>query len=411
VSGFPPPSIEVSRVSKTFRIPVHRYETLKQRALHPLRPTGHRELRVLREITFQVPRGEFLGIVGRNGSGKSTLLKLLASVYRPDSGGIRVAGTIAPIIELGVGFQPELAAYDNVILNGLMLGLTPREARRRFDAVIEFAELREFVEMKLKNYSSGMRVRLAFAIAMQTDPDILLLDEVLAVGDPPFQQRCQQAFDEIKRSRQKTVLLVTHGMANVERHCDRAMLLEEGRIEEIGDPVDVGQRYLELSPSPSLGVQPAAAGDRQQLPGPVALQTRLVDSRGRQVSSTATGRPLRLSVSVSATAPLEDPKLVLRISDPAGASIFEPSPIDLSEYSDRLARGQRITVGARVENKLRPGRYFAGCVLAARSTGFETGLSEPSAVEFEVKPDGSLDAGLVSLDYDIRIRQEARRRG
>jgi ABC-2 type transport system ATP-binding protein len=409
MSAFPPPSIEVSRISKTFRIPVHRYETFKQRALHPLRRTAHRELRVLKDITFQVPEGEFLGVIGRNGSGKSTLLKLLASVYRPDSGGIRVAGTIAPIIELGVGFQPELAAYDNVILNGLMLGLTPREARRRFDAVIDFAELREFVDMKLKNYSSGMRVRLAFAIAMQTDPDVLLLDEVLAVGDAGFQQRCQEAFEEIKRKRNKTVLLVTHGMAHIERHCDRALLLEDGRIAEIGDPVEVGQRYLELSPSPSLGVQPQPAGDWEQIPGHVALHTRLIDSRGRQVSSTSPGRPLRLDISVAASEPLESPMLVLRISDPAGASIFEPSPIDLSEYGEQLARGERIGVGATVENKLRPGRYIAGCVLAAKSRGPETGLSAPASVEFEVRPDGSADSGLVSLDYEIQIGREVRR--
>jgi ABC-2 type transport system ATP-binding protein len=266
------------------------------------------------------------------------------------------------------------------------------------------------VDMKLKNYSSGMRVRLAFAIAMQTDPDVLLLDEVLAVGDAGFQQRCQEAFEEIKVRRNKTVLLVTHGMAHIERHCDRALLLEDGRIAEIGDPVEVGQSYLEMSPSPSLGVQPQPAGEWEQIPGNVALQTRLVDSRGRQVSSTAPGRPLRLHITVSASAPLESPRLVVRISDPAGASIFEPSPIDLSEYADRLARGERIGVGARVENKLRPGRYIAGCVLAARSRGPETGLSEPASVEFEVRPDGSADSGLVSLDYEIQIRREARRR-
>jgi ABC-2 type transport system ATP-binding protein len=409
VSSYPLPTIDVSGISKSFRIPVQRYETLKQRALHPLRGTSHRELRVLREVSFQVPRGEFLGVVGRNGSGKSTLLKLLASVYRPDAGGIRVAGTIAPIIELGVGFQPELAAYDNVILNGLMLGLTPKEARGRFDAVLEFAELQEFADMKLKNYSSGMRVRLAFAIAMQTDPDVLLLDEVLAVGDTAFQQRCQEAFEQIKRTRKKTVLLVTHGMSNIERHCDRAMLLEEGRVQRIGDPSEVAESYLELSPSPSLGVHPITTPDWDQIPGRIDLRIRLIDSRGREVRKLPPGRPLRLQISVGADADLKSPRLLLRIADPAGASIFEPAPVDLSDHVSRLRGGDRVAVGARVENRLQPGRYVVGCVLAAESTGPEAALSDPAYVEFEVGPDGRGDSGLVSLDYEIRIRREARR--
>jgi ABC-2 type transport system ATP-binding protein len=411
MSFYPSPGIDVSGVSKSFRIPDRHYETLKQRALHPLRGTEHRELRVLRAISFEVPRGEFLGVVGRNGSGKSTLLKLLASVYRPDAGRIRVAGTIAPIIELGVGFQPELAAYDNVILNGLMLGLTPKEARRRFDAVLDFAELREFADLKLKNYSSGMRVRLAFAIAMQTDPDVLLLDEVLAVGDAAFQQRCQEAFEQIKRTRRKTVLLVTHGMANIERHCDRAMLLEEGRIERIGDPVEVGESYMELTPSASLGVQPTPIADWDQIQGPVDLRIRLIDSRGKSVRALPPGRPLRLHITVGATADLDSPRLLLRIADPAGASIFEPAPVDLSEHVDPLRRGERIAVGARVENRLQPGRYVVGCVLAAESTGPEAALSEPAYVEFEVGQDGRGDSGLVSLDYEIRVRRQARRGG
>ncbi len=177
-------AIEVRGLCKSFRVATGQPDTLKERFVHPFRATEYRELEVLRDISFDVHRGEFFGIVGRNGSGKSTLLKLLASIYRADRGRIRVAGTISPIIELGVGFHPEMSARDNVITNGLMLGLTPAEARRRFDAVIEFAELEDFVDMKLKNYSSGMRARLAFAIAIQIDPEILLLDEVLAVGRP-----------------------------------------------------------------------------------------------------------------------------------------------------------------------------------------------------------------------------------
>ena len=167
-------AIEVRGVSKSFRIPTARADTLKERAVHPFRGRRFRKLDVLADVSFTVRRGEFFGIVGRNGSGKSTLLKILASIYRADRGRIRVAGQVAPIIELGVGFQPELTARDNVILNGIMLGLSAAEARRRFDAVIDFAELHDYLDLKLKNYSAGMSLRLAFALMLQSDPDVML---------------------------------------------------------------------------------------------------------------------------------------------------------------------------------------------------------------------------------------------
>ena len=175
--------IEARAVRKTFHIPDHRVDSLKERATHPLRRNSYRKLEALQDISFDVHKGEFFGIVGRNGSGKSTLLKIMASIYRADAGRIRMAGRLAPFIELGVGFNPELTSRENVVLNGVLMGLTRSEARRRFDAVMEFAELEEFADLKLKNYSSGMMVRLAFAVMVEADADIMLIDEVLAVGD------------------------------------------------------------------------------------------------------------------------------------------------------------------------------------------------------------------------------------
>ncbi|MGC1801993.1 MAG: ATP-binding cassette domain-containing protein, partial [Solirubrobacterales bacterium] len=194
-----PLSIEARGVQKTFRIPTHRIDSLKERAVHPLARPEYRVLRAVRDVSFDVHRGEFFGIVGRNGSGKSTLLKILASIYRADSGSIRMAGRVAPFIELGVGFNHELTARENVTLGGVMAGLSGREARRRLDSVLEFAELEEFVDLKLKNYSSGMLVRLAFSLMIQSDADILLIDEVLAVGDAAFQQKCRDVFAEMRR--------------------------------------------------------------------------------------------------------------------------------------------------------------------------------------------------------------------
>src|SRR3954466_10613955 len=204
-------AIQVEGLEKTFRIPTHQVQTLKERALHPFRRTEYDELNVLRGVSFEIPSGEFFGIVGRNGSGKSTLLKCLAGIYRADGGSMKVAGRLSPFIELGVGFNPDLTARENVVINAVMMGLTPREARARFDQVIEFAELEDFVDLKLKNYSSGMQVRLAFAVMVQPGAGLLLIHEVLAVGDAAFQQRC---FDEFLRLRDegRTIVLVTHDM-------------------------------------------------------------------------------------------------------------------------------------------------------------------------------------------------------
>ena len=209
-----PVVIEVADVHKTFRIPTHRVDTVKERVTHPLARRTYRELRALRGVSFDVHLGEFFGVVGRNGSGKSTLLKTMASIYRPDRGRIRIAGRLAPFIELGVGFNPELTSRENVVLNGVLMGLTRQEAVRRLDAVLDFAELREFSDLKLKNYSSGMHVRLAFAVAIQVDADILLVVEILAVGDAAFQQKCFDVFNRL-RDEGMTIVFVTHDMGSM----------------------------------------------------------------------------------------------------------------------------------------------------------------------------------------------------
>ena len=240
------PPILVDRVHKRFEIPREQVNTLKERALHPWRRSAKDTLHALRGVSFAVEQGEFFGIVGRNGSGKSTLLKCLAGIYGVDSGAIYVNGRMSTFIELGVGFNPDLPARDNAMLNATMLGLSPREARRRFESVIDFAELRDFVDLKIKNYSSGMLVRLAFAVMIHVDAELLLIDEVLAVGDAAFQQKCYDEFERIRASG-ATVLLVTHDMSAVQRFCDRALLLEHGRTVAIGDPEQIGNRYLELN--------------------------------------------------------------------------------------------------------------------------------------------------------------------
>jgi len=228
-------AISVSHLSKSFKLPTERAWGLKQAIFNRLRGVkGYTIQEVLRDISLEIPRGQFLGIVGRNGSGKSTLLKILSGIYVPDSGEIKIRGTLVPFIELGVGFNPELTGRENIFLNGAMLGFSNSEMEKMYDEIVTFAELEPFMNQKLKNYSSGMQVRLAFSIAIRARGDILVLDEVLAVGDAAFQEKCNQYFASLKGK--QTIILVTHDMDNVRKFCDRAILLENGSILFDGKP-------------------------------------------------------------------------------------------------------------------------------------------------------------------------------
>ncbi len=240
-------AVEVEDLHKRFRIPAHQMETLKERLLHPIRSRKGAELVALDGVSFRVGEGEFLGIAGANGSGKSTLLKILASVYAADAGSVRVAGRVAPFIELGVGLNPELAAYDNVVMSGVMMGLDPDRTRSLYPEIIEFAGLEDFTKMKLKNYSSGMRVRLAFSVMAQVDADVLLVDEVLAVGDAEFRAKCLERLRRL-RDEGRTIVFVTHAMDVMKNQCDRAVLLEGGRVVLEGDPAEIAERYLNHEP-------------------------------------------------------------------------------------------------------------------------------------------------------------------
>lgn len=239
-------ALEVKNVSKSFRLPTEQANGIKQAFINRVRGIkGYTEQHVLKDISFTVEEGDFFGIVGRNGSGKSTLLKLISQIYVPDSGKITVNGKLVPFIELGVGFNPELTGRENIYLNGALLGFSHEEISAMYDEIVTFAELEEFMDQKLKNYSSGMQVRLAFSIAIKADADILVLDEVLAVGDEAFQRKCFNYFAKLKKAK-KTVILVTHDMNSVERFCNKAIMINKGRIAERGNPALVAQKYREL---------------------------------------------------------------------------------------------------------------------------------------------------------------------
>lgn len=240
-----PIAISVQNLHKSFKLPTERAAGLKQAIFNWLKGVkGYTKQEVLRGVSFEVKKGEFLGIVGRNGSGKSTLLKLLANIYYPEEGTISVNGTLIPFIELGVGFNPELTGRENVYLNGALLGFSSKEMDAMYEEIVQFAELEPFMDAKLKNYSSGMQVRLAFSIAIRAKGDILVLDEVLAVGDAAFQEKCNNYFASLHGN--QTVILVTHDMGSVRRFCDRAILIENGQIAAEGQPEDVAQAYENL---------------------------------------------------------------------------------------------------------------------------------------------------------------------
>ena len=238
--------VTVEHVSKTFKLPHEKHSSLKSMLISRFKGSkqSYELQKALHDVSFEVRKGDFFAIVGRNGSGKSTLLKMLAGIYTPSSGQINVDGRLTPFIELGVGFNAELSGRENVFLNGALLGFSRKEMEAMYDDIVEFAELKRFMDQKLKNYSSGMQVRLAFSIAIRAKGDILLLDEVLAVGDSAFQQKCFNYFEELKADK-KTVVFVSHDMSAITRFCDRAVYIEEGKLIMDGTAAEVADLYVE----------------------------------------------------------------------------------------------------------------------------------------------------------------------
>jgi ABC-type polysaccharide/polyol phosphate transport system ATPase subunit len=350
-------AVSVEGVSKEFRLPHEQVHTLKERALHPLRRSSEDRLLALDDVTFDVGTGEFFGIVGRNGSGKSTLLKCLAGIYRADRGTIRMRGRLSTFIELGVGFNPDLAARDNVLINGIMLGLSPREALRRFDRIIEFAELEEFVDLKLKNYSSGMHVRLAFSVMAQVDADVLLIDEVLAVGDASFQQKCFDVFQNMKDAG-KTILFVTHDMGAVTRFCDRALLIERGRVETVGEPQDVGVQYMQRNfdrepTSDGGGREGERVGD-----GSAEITDAWFEVDGVRTDALPQGAACTVCVRVRYTTALDRPAIALLIENDRHDPLWAVSSEDGDAPTGSHSPGDQALFTVSFENVFAPGRIY-----------------------------------------------------
>jgi ABC-type polysaccharide/polyol phosphate transport system ATPase subunit len=393
------PAISVQQVNKTFRLPHQQYSTLKERMLHPFRSTEYDELRAVQEISVDIAEGEFFGIVGRNGSGKSTLLKCIAGIYGVDTGRIEIAGRLSPFIELGVGFNMDLTARDNVVINAIMLGLSRREARARFDDVIAFAELEEFVDLKLKNYSSGMLVRLAFATAIQVDAEILLIDEVLAVGDAAFQQKCFEEFFRLKREG-KTIVFVSHDMHSVERFCNRAMLMEHGVMRELGDPHTIARAYHKLN----FGHLPHEAPARDESgTGTAIADAWFENATGERVAEVSQEEPLRMCFEVRFAEALDEPVFAATLRTELGHTIVVARSDERGGTSGSFRAGESAVVRFEMPSWLTPSRYLLTPSLARAGTGADAVALVEDMTSIVIH--GSSSGGILELPLKTEIER------
>lgn len=354
----PPVAVSVRNLSKSFTIPLDRVDTLKQRIIQPRRAAST-TLEALKNIDFDIREGEFFGIVGRNGSGKSTMLKLMGGIYTPDHGEIATRGRVATFIELGVGFNPDLSARDNIALNASLLGLSVEEVATRFDEIVAFAELEEYIDLKLKNFSSGMHVRLAFSVAMHVDSDVLLIDEVLAVGDAAFQQKCFDTFERF-RAEGRTIVFVTHDMALVERFCTRALMLEGGEVVAFGSPTAVAVEYMRANFDQIASETAHAPSEIERYGDGAAVVTGVtaMNGDGTPVDRFKQGEQAAIRVSVRFERAMDNPVFALAIRDHDQRTIFFSSTLLDGVKTGSFAAGDELNFCVRFTNHLEDGRYL-----------------------------------------------------
>lgn len=336
-------AVSVNDIHKEFILPQNKNTTFKQTVVNIVKKNNKVTQKTLDGVSFDIRKGDFFGIVGRNGSGKSTLLKLIAGVYTPTAGNIEVHGGLTPFIELGVGFNPELSGRDNVYLNGALLGFTRDQMTEMYDEIVEFAELAPFMDQKLKNYSSGMQVRLAFSIAIKAKNDVLIFDEVLAVGDEAFQRKCLDVFERYKAEGQ-TVVLVTHDMEQVRRFCTRAVLIHDGKVKKIGNPKEVADKYSKLNQEQIN--QETAERNKSIEESSAGLKASLFSKN--DLTQYVSGQPLRLHFSWNAN--VQPGSVIVNLYKNTGEYI-----VGLSVPNEYLAQGH---VDLETSPKLGLGKHF-----------------------------------------------------
>lgn len=350
-------AIKVSGVSKAFKLPHEKKTSVKSLFVGMLQRHKNFEIQqALNNIDFNIQKGEFFGVIGRNGSGKSTLLKLLAGIYTPDKGHIEVNGKLTPFIELGVGFNPELTGRENVFLNGALLGFNRKEMEVMYDEIVDFAELHKFMDQKLKNYSSGMQVRLAFSIAVRAKSEILLLDEVLAVGDISFQEKCFNYFKEIKKEKQ-TVVFVSHDFSSVEKFCDRVAVIDQSRLVDIGPPEKMVAILSTIMGSDQTTKEDLKRVSNEEGTGEVAIQSFSLRAKdGSTAKAIASGDEITVNASYKSKLPSGTKVIVgVSINDSEGQVIYGPNT---SERKSPVTLSRQGSIQLKIKScTLVPGSY------------------------------------------------------
>lgn len=377
-------AIKVESVSKDFVLPHQKANTLKslftgsyKKNTKKASETQH----ALKDISFEIKEGEFFGIAGRNGSGKSTLLKILADIYQPTGGKVYKKGKLVPFIELGVGFNPELTGKENVYLNGALLGFDKKKVDKMYDDIVSFAELEKFMDQKLKNYSSGMQVRLAFSVATRSDADILLIDEVLAVGDISFQRKCFEYFKSLKKNK-KTVVFVSHDMNAVREYCDRVALIQSSELLGIYDPESAANKYMQLFGSSEDNDKPVDSKKSKR------WGNKKVVYKNPKVKTSEDGDFVEITAEIAVKSTVEDPTYGLKISNEAKQPILGTSTGIEKVNVKPLAAGENIELTWKVPKLFNQGKYFVELVIMYKSVTEVADWWE-DAVSFSIENDKS----------------------
>lgn len=390
-------AIKVDGVSKNFKLPHEKHNSLKSKIVHMFKGTkGYQTQHALKDISFEIKKGEFFGIVGRNGSGKSTLLKLLAGIYQPTEGKVSVQGKLVPFIELGVGFNPELTGRENVFLNGALLRFDNNEIAKMYDEIVEFAELERFMDQKLKNYSSGMQVRLAFSMAVRAKADILLIDEVLAVGDADFQRKCFDYFKRLKKEK-KTVVFVSHDMGAIKDFCDKALLINKAQVVDKGNPNLIADKYAQLflTEGNETELNRLALDDRIGS-GTVAV----VSSRLSKSTYMDTDKMIVIRVKISARDDLDSLVIGFAIKDSLGNYITSTHSWDALKELISVKSKKVYEVVWDVPNIYEDGRYTVDLYMQSQNGEVFDRVNE--AITFRVKRPYKSGA-LVVTKVDMRM--------
>jgi ABC-2 type transport system ATP-binding protein len=399
--------ISVNDVTKSFKIPLEASSGLKQKVINTLKGRkGYRDFRPLNDISFTVNKGDFFGIVGRNGSGKSTLLKTLAGIYTPNEGSVVINGTLVPFIELGVGFNPDLTGKENVYLNGALLGFNHKEIDTMYNDIVDFAELHDFMEERLKNYSSGMQVRLAFSIAIQAKGDILLLDEVLAVGDAVFQKKCFEYFKQLKREK-KTVILVSHDASALEEYCNKGILLNEGSIVKSGNIDEVISKYRSIVnkiEETNVEKEKPVGTFAHEGTGGLTIKSAVTFNESSELPKkifTEKDKNIILHVEYVANKDIDDPVYEMTIYDGIGQRVFASNSIWAHNKTAAVMKKDQIKTEWTIPNVFASG-VFTVSVSAGMSGGSVVLDRVENAGKFQVNKKNYSNA-ITNLDYKMKV--------